>query len=368
MFLTGAGGSKAAMERIKAGGLYRATFLYNPSMSSSAINLARLIAQGSGMQDLAEPEVPTKITVAATTVTKDNVDEVSRISATRSDHVRRAPAAPGGLFPASGPGRRRVCRRRGRRRHDAEGRARRPQRVAVPPRPRRASPTRARRRCWRRSLASSTISSRRDAPPWRTRPRRHRVAIPGPVDEGRGIVLNAPNLGWQDVPLREMAVERTGLQVFVCHDVRAAAHGGRARQRPRQRRPRLRRHRHGRRIGGRDRRQALRRGPRHRRRDGTHDRRPHRPVLRVRRARAPRGIRVGRRDAEALRGGERRRADRDRRPGGRAVAGDEPARQIWDQAIDALAISIADAVVLLDPQRIVIGGGVAAAGTTCSSR
>ena len=63
MFLTGAGGSKAAMERIKAGGLYRATFLYNPSMSSSAINLARLIAQGSGMSDLAEPEVPSKITV-----------------------------------------------------------------------------------------------------------------------------------------------------------------------------------------------------------------------------------------------------------------------------------------------------------------
>jgi ribose transport system substrate-binding protein len=79
MFLTGAGGSKAAMDRIKAGGLYRATFLYNPSMSSSAINLARLVAQGSGMQDLAEPEVPTKITVAATTVTKDNVDELSEL-------------------------------------------------------------------------------------------------------------------------------------------------------------------------------------------------------------------------------------------------------------------------------------------------
>jgi ribose transport system substrate-binding protein len=79
MFLTGAGGSQAAMERIKAGGLYRATFLYNPSMSSSAINLARLIAQGSGMQDLAEPEVPTKITVAATTVTKDNVDQVMEL-------------------------------------------------------------------------------------------------------------------------------------------------------------------------------------------------------------------------------------------------------------------------------------------------
>ena len=46
MFLTGAGGSKAAMEQIKQGGLYRATFLYNPSMSSSAINLARLVATG----------------------------------------------------------------------------------------------------------------------------------------------------------------------------------------------------------------------------------------------------------------------------------------------------------------------------------
>ena len=79
MFLTGAGGSKAAMDRIKAGGLYRATFLYNPAMSSSAINLARLIASDSGMSDLAEPEVPTKITVAATTVTKDNVDDVAEL-------------------------------------------------------------------------------------------------------------------------------------------------------------------------------------------------------------------------------------------------------------------------------------------------
>jgi ribose transport system substrate-binding protein len=76
MFLTGAGGSKAAMEQIKKGGLYRATFLYNPSMSSSAINLARLIATKQGLSDLAEPEVPSKITVDATTVTKDNVDDV----------------------------------------------------------------------------------------------------------------------------------------------------------------------------------------------------------------------------------------------------------------------------------------------------
>jgi glucokinase len=46
----------------------------------------------------------------------------------------------------------------------------------------------------------------------------------------------------------------------------------------------------------------------------------------------------------------------------RAVAGDQPARRIWDQAIGALAIAVANAIVLLDPERVVIGGGLAAAG------
>ncbi|HVL96500.1 MAG TPA: substrate-binding domain-containing protein [Solirubrobacteraceae bacterium] len=79
MFLTGAGGSKAAMDRIEAGGLYRATFLYNPSMSASAIRLARLIVRGEGLEELAEPEVPSKIQVPATTVTKDNVADVKEL-------------------------------------------------------------------------------------------------------------------------------------------------------------------------------------------------------------------------------------------------------------------------------------------------
>jgi ribose transport system substrate-binding protein len=79
MFLTGAGGSKAAMEQIKEGGLYRATFLYNPSMSASAIRMARLIVRGEGFSELTEPEVPSKITVPATTVTKDNVDSVMEL-------------------------------------------------------------------------------------------------------------------------------------------------------------------------------------------------------------------------------------------------------------------------------------------------
>ena len=75
MFLTGAGGSSAAMERIADGGLYRATFLYNPVMSGSAVNLARLIARGEGLDALIEPEVPSRIQVPATTVTSENVEE-----------------------------------------------------------------------------------------------------------------------------------------------------------------------------------------------------------------------------------------------------------------------------------------------------
>jgi ribose transport system substrate-binding protein len=75
MFLTGAGGSTAAMELIKDGGLYRATFMYNPSMSASAVRVARLIALGQGFEELVEPEVPSRIELPASTVTKDNVDD-----------------------------------------------------------------------------------------------------------------------------------------------------------------------------------------------------------------------------------------------------------------------------------------------------
>jgi ribose transport system substrate-binding protein len=75
MILTGAGGSKNAMTAIKAGGLYAATFLYNPTMAGSAVNLARLIAHGCGLSELNEPAVPQRIQLDATTVTKDNVDQ-----------------------------------------------------------------------------------------------------------------------------------------------------------------------------------------------------------------------------------------------------------------------------------------------------
>ena len=58
MFLTGVGGSEDAMKQIEEGGLYRATFLYNPNMAASAVNMARLIALGEGFSELVPPEVP----------------------------------------------------------------------------------------------------------------------------------------------------------------------------------------------------------------------------------------------------------------------------------------------------------------------
>ena len=75
MFLTGVGGSKAAMEQIKEGGLYRATFLYNPNMAGSAVNMARLIALGEGFSELVPPEVPRQLIVPAAVVTQENVEE-----------------------------------------------------------------------------------------------------------------------------------------------------------------------------------------------------------------------------------------------------------------------------------------------------
>jgi ribose transport system substrate-binding protein len=75
MFLTGVGGSKDAMQQIEEGGLYRATFLYNPNMAGSAVNMARLIALGEGFSDLVPPEVPRQVVVPAAVVTQDNVDE-----------------------------------------------------------------------------------------------------------------------------------------------------------------------------------------------------------------------------------------------------------------------------------------------------
>jgi ribose transport system substrate-binding protein len=76
MILTGVGGSCAAFDRVEEGGLYAATFLYSPTMAGSAVNMARLIAQGRGFSDLIEPEVPSLVVVPPTEVTQENVADM----------------------------------------------------------------------------------------------------------------------------------------------------------------------------------------------------------------------------------------------------------------------------------------------------
>jgi len=74
--MVGGAGSKAAMDHIKKDDtVLKATVLYNPSMASSAISLARLLGQSKGMGDLAEHEIPSLITTYSAVVTKENVDD-----------------------------------------------------------------------------------------------------------------------------------------------------------------------------------------------------------------------------------------------------------------------------------------------------
>ncbi|MER7891788.1 ROK family protein [Micromonospora sp. NPDC094482] len=46
------------------------------------------------------------------------------------------------------------------------------------------------------------------------------VAVPGVVDEGRGVAVWSANIGFRDVPLRDLAVARLGLPTALGHDVR----------------------------------------------------------------------------------------------------------------------------------------------------
>jgi ribose transport system substrate-binding protein len=74
-FMVGGAGSANAMREIQADtSVLKATVTYSPSMASSAVALARLVAQGRGMTDLAEREVPASITLASATITRENVD------------------------------------------------------------------------------------------------------------------------------------------------------------------------------------------------------------------------------------------------------------------------------------------------------
>jgi ribose transport system substrate-binding protein len=73
-FMVGGAGSANAMRAIQADNtVLKATVTYPPTMAGSAVALARLVAQGRGLSDLVEQEVPASITLASATITKENV-------------------------------------------------------------------------------------------------------------------------------------------------------------------------------------------------------------------------------------------------------------------------------------------------------
>lgn len=197
----------------------------------------------------------------------------------------------------------------------------------------------------------------------RYRPATAGVVIPGILDERTGTCLFAANLGWRNVPVRNWLAEELGIPVAFGHDVRA---GGMAEAR----------------LGA-------GRGMRH--------------LLFV-----PIGTGVAAailQDGRVLTGSRGAAGELGHvvvRPGGppcpcggrgcleavasasaiarhyndatgetgvtakdvltRAEAGDSVAAAIWQEAVEALADGLASAITLLDPECVIIGGGLAQAG------
>ncbi|MBQ0829270.1 ROK family protein [Streptomyces tagetis] len=192
------------------------------------------------------------------------------------------------------------------------------------------------------------------------------VAVPGIVDEESGTAVFAANLGWHDVPLRALVAERLGgIPVALGHDVRT---GGLAEGR----------------IGagrGADRFLFVPLGTGIAGAiglDGRVEAGAHgfageigHIVVRPGGAPCPCGQRgcleryasasaVSQAWAEAGGG-----PDADAADCAKAVAaGDERARRVWQDAVDALADGLVTALTLLDPRVLIIGGGLAEAGET----
>ncbi len=51
------------------------------------------------------------------------------------------------------------------------------------------------------------------------------IGVPGAIDFDEGIVINAGNLGWKDVPIRELLTKRLKIPVIVDNDANVAAWG-----------------------------------------------------------------------------------------------------------------------------------------------
>ncbi|MGH4029544.1 ROK family protein [Actinomycetota bacterium Odt1-20B] len=192
------------------------------------------------------------------------------------------------------------------------------------------------------------------------------VAVPGIVDSGRGIAVYASNLGWSDVPLRELLSARLdGLPVALGHDVRS---GGLAEGR----------------IGagkGAERFLFVPLGtgiagaigiggaieP------GAHGSAGEIGHIVVRPDGPPCGCgqrgcleRLASASAVSLAWAEASGdPDADAADCAKAVeSGDPRAQEVWRNAVDALADGLLTALTLLDPNTLIIGGGLAEAGET----
>lgn len=191
------------------------------------------------------------------------------------------------------------------------------------------------------------------------------VAVPGIVDEANGIASYAANLGWRDVPLRELLATALGVPVALGHDVRTGglAEGriGAARGADRFLFVAL-----GTGIAG-----AI--GVDGRVETGAHGFAGEIGHIVVRPGGTPcpcgqRGCLE--RFASAAAVSEAWAAacgdpDADAADCAKAVAsGDPNAVRVWLRAVDALADGLVTALTLLDPRTLVIGGGLAEAGET----
>ena len=67
-----------------------------------------------------------------------------------------------------------------------------------------------------------TITDLRAQAPEGTRVRAVGLVVPGLVDAEQGIAVYAANIGWRQLPLRQMVAEAVDLPVILDHDVRAA--------------------------------------------------------------------------------------------------------------------------------------------------
>lgn len=184
------------------------------------------------------------------------------------------------------------------------------------------------------------------------------IAIPGLVRESDGTVLEATNLGLKHVPMCELASDRLATPVAVLHDVRAAALAegifGAARGRSDYLLLTL-----GTGVGA-----AVVIGGRPY--TGVHGLGGELGHVAV----DPRGPRclcggTGCLEAIASAGAVERRYGRGvdaEEVAVRAASGDRDAMRIWSEALDGLALAIVNYATLLDPDLVVIGGGLAGAG------